>query len=225
MISANWLLFIWAVQVGRAVESSLGYYIFPLVAAGMGALWLGERFNRAQAAALALAAAAVATLTLGLGAPPWISLALATSFGFYGLAKRGLETGPISGVTAEVALLAPFAALWLAGAHLDGWTDFTGKPGAAFGADWRTGALLALSGILTGAPLIFFSLAARRLRYSTIGLISYLNPTLQFLCAIVAFAEPVTVWHAVAFPLIWAGLALYSWDGLRRERRAAARAR
>ncbi|TYO89941.1 EamA family transporter RarD [Oceanicella actignis] len=220
MISVNWLLFIWSVQSGRAVEASLGYYIFPLVAAGLGAAWLGERFNRAQAAALALALAATGLLTWGIGRPPWIALALAFSFGLYGIAKKGLSVGPIAGVAAEVALLAPIAALWLAGAHLWGWSDFTGKPGGLFGEGWRDSAMLAFSGVLTGAPLILFSLAARRLRYATVGLISYLNPTLQFLCATLLFAEPLSPWHGPALALIWLGLAIYTRDGLAQERRA-----
>lgn len=218
-ISTNWLMFIWSVQTGRALEASLGYYIFPLLAAGMGALWHGERFDRAQGAALGLAGAAVLTLTFGLGAAPWVSLGLALTFGIYGLAKKGLATGPISSVVAEVVLLAPLAAGWLAGAHLLGWTDFTGLPGGLFGQDVATSLMLMFSGILTGGPLILFSLGAQRLRYSTVGLITYLNPTLQLAVATLVFAEPVSLWHALALPMIWLGLAIYSWDGLRRERR------
>ena len=212
-ISSNWFLFILATQIDRVTESSLGYYIFPLVAVVMGRMILGEHLSPAKWAAVALAAAGVLALTLGLGATPWLSLALAGTFGIYGLVKRWVAAGPMLSVAIEVALLSPLAlGFLLVAGH---------RP------DPTTAVFLVLSGPMTAGPLVLFSYASRRVRLSTIGLIGYLNPTLQFACAIVWFGESPTVWHAVAFPAIWAALMLYSADSLRSDRasrRAAAAA-
>ncbi|MCU9846615.1 EamA family transporter RarD [Defluviimonas sp. WL0024] len=215
MISANWFGFIWSIQNGRAIEASLGYYIFPLVAVMIGRVIFGETLSRGQWAAVALAALAVTVLTGGLGAAPWIALFLATTFGIYGLLKRRIEAGPVVSVAAEVTLLAPVAALWLWGVHSGHW----GRGGGAFGANWHDSVILALSGILTGGPLMLFSYATKRVRMATVGLVQYLNPTLQFAVAALIFAEPVTLWHMIAFPLIWTALAVYSLSALRQERR------
>jgi chloramphenicol-sensitive protein RarD len=222
LIAANWFGFVVAIQSGRGLEASLGYYVFPLVAIALGYLVLGERFSRLQAAAIALALAAVAALTLGLGAPPWIALLLATTFGCYGLLKNRLGLGPVISVFFETAILAPLALVWLSGLHGGAWIDPSGRPGGFFlGDDPRTTVLLALSGpLMTGGPLILFSYAARRIRLATLGLVQYLNPTLQFVVAVLAFGETFTIWHAVAFPMIWAGLALYSWQAWRLDRAA-----
>ncbi len=215
-IAVNWLVFIHAVQVGHALEASLGYYVFPLVAVALGYLVLGERFSRVQGVAIGFAATAVLVLGIGLGAPPWTALILASSFGAYGLVKGQVSLGPVVSVFIETLLLVPLALVFLWGVHAGAWTDMDGRQGGIFGRDLGTSALLACAGPLTGVPLVLFSYAARRIAYGTLGLIQYLNPTLQFAIAVVAFGEPFTVWHAIAFPLIWCGLALYSWDGLRR---------
>ena len=204
-IALNWLLFIAAVQEGRALEASLGYYIFPLLAVALGYLVLGERFTPRQSAAIGLAALAVVVVTLGTGAAPWTALAIAGTFGAYGLIKNKVRVGPVMSVFVETLLLAPLALAWLAGLH-----------GGAFGQDWGTSAMLAFSGPLTGGPLMLFAYAARRIPYATVGLVQYLNPTLQFAVAVALFGEPFSVWHGVAFGLIWAGLALYSWGSWRR---------
>jgi len=215
-ISANWLGYVWAVQNGHATEASLGYYIFPLVAVALGYLAFGERFSRAQKLAITLALSAVAVLTVWLGQPPWISLLLAGTFGIYGLIKKGMSAGPVLSVGGETLLLAPVAVAWLGWLHLQG--------GGAFGQGAGTVAYLALSAAFTGVPLVLFSYASRRLRYATLGLVQYLNPTLQFTVAMLYFAEPFGPAHAVAFPLIWAGVAVYCWDLWRQERsRSAAR--
>ncbi len=221
LIAANWFGFVFAIQGGRALEASLGYYVFPLVAIALGYLVLGERFSRLQGLAIVLAAVAVAILSLGLGAPPWIALLLGTTFGGYGLLKNVLGLGPVVSVFFETGLLAPLALVWLIGLHTGLWTDPSGRPGAFFGGDPRTTVLLALSGpLMTGGPLILFSYAARRIRLATLGLVQYVNPTLQFAVAVAVFAEPFTRWHAVAFPMIWAALALYSVESWRRDRAA-----
>jgi chloramphenicol-sensitive protein RarD len=224
MVAMNWLGFIYAVQSGQALEASLGYYIFPLVAVVLGFVVLGERFTPLQSAAIGLAAAAVLLLALGLRAPPWIALMLGGTFGLYGLVKAQLPLGPVISVGFETLLLAPLAALWLWGMHGLGWHDIGGRAGGIFGQDWGTSALLAFSGPLTGLPLVLFSYAARRIAYATLGLVQYLNPTLQFAVAVAVFGEPFTVWHGIAFPLIWAALALYSRESWRQERRLRRRA-
>ncbi|MGC9369900.1 MAG: EamA family transporter RarD [Paracoccaceae bacterium] len=220
MISANWFMFIYSVQTGHAMQASLGYYIFPLVAVMLGFLLLGERLSAGKWAAVGLAAAAVGVLTWGLGVAPWISLAIAFTFGFYGLLKRGTPAGPVVSVTTEVLLLSPLALVWLWGVHTQGWEGLVGRNLGTFGHDLRDSLILAASGVLTGGPLILFSYASKRVSFATVGLVQYLNPTLQFLVATLAFAEPVTKWHAIAFPLIWVALAIYSLESLRQDRAA-----
>lgn len=211
MISVNWFLFIYSIQVDRALEASLGYYIFPLVAVLLGRVAFGERLSPVQLTAVALAGLAVSVLTIGLGVFPLISMVLATTFGLYGLVKKRLEAGPIVSVTAEVLLLTPLALAWLAWLH---------GQGTAQATDMRDLALLIASGPLTAGPLILFSLATKRVKMATVGVIQYLNPTLQFACAVLVFAEPFTQWHAIAFPMIWLALALYSLSALLSERAA-----
>ncbi|SDX45751.1 EamA family transporter RarD [Roseicitreum antarcticum] len=223
LISVNWFFFIWSVQAGRALEASLGYYIFPLVAVAMGAAVLGERLSPVKWSAVALVALAVAGLTWGLGVAPIVSLVLAFSFGCYGLVKRWVSAGPVVSVTTEVMLLAPLALIWLYGAHALGWGG-QGAASGAFGRNWSDTALLMLSGPLTGGPLILFSYAGKRVTYATIGLVQYLNPTIQAVVATFIFLEPFSPWHGMAFGVIWVALALYSAETLRNDR-AARRAR
>ncbi|PIE11163.1 MAG: protein RarD [Rhodobacterales bacterium] len=207
-ISTNWFGFIFSIQAGHAVEASLGYYIFPLVAVLLGRLLFGEALGPLQWVAVGLAALAVTVLTWGLGVPPWIALMLAGTFAAYGVLKKGLDLGPVVSVTAEVLMLLPLALYWAF------------AQGHGFHWDGRTLALLLASGPITGGPLILFSYAARRVRLSTVGLIQYMNPTLQFLVAVLVFREPFTPWHMIAFPMIWAALALYSAVSLRGSRAA-----
>lgn len=181
LVSANWFGFILAVSTGRTVESSLGYFIFPLVAVALGRVVLGERLSALQWGAVALAAAAVLVLTAGLGTAPWIALWLAVTFGLYGLVKARLALGPVVSVAAEVLLLSPIALVLVLTAPAP--------------PDLRTQLLLAFSGVLTAGPLALFAYAARRVRLSTLGLGQYINPTLQFLVAVLWFAEPFTLWQ------------------------------
>lgn len=223
MVSVNWGLFIWAISTQRIAESALGYYIYPLVMAALGRALLDERLRPLQLAAVALAAIATLILGLGAGAPPWLSLTLAVTFAIYGLVKRGGAAGPMVSVAVEVLILSPLAILWLIGVHAAGWTDFTGLPGAAFFSSGQDAALLLASGLITGLPLALITRGARGLPFAAVGMIFYLNPTLQAACAL-ALGEQPTLWQMVAFPLIWAGLALYSAEAWGRER-AARRAR
>jgi chloramphenicol-sensitive protein RarD len=215
MILANWFLFIWSIETERATQSSLGYYIYPLVAVVLGRVLFAEVLSRLQWLAIGLAAAAVSGLTYGLGGAPWIALSLAGTFAIYGLIKKQLSVGPVVSVTAEVLLVAPFSVIFL----LLTWHN--GQ--AAFGMDFATTGLLIFAGPLTAVPLILFSIAARRVPMATVGLVGYLNPTLQFLVAVLVFAEPFTNWHVMAFTLIWIALTLYSgslWAQDRASRKA-----
>lgn len=208
MISGNWFGFIYAVSTGQGMEAALGYYIFPLVAVLFGRVLFAEVLTRWQWAAVSLAALAVLILATGLGVAPWIAFWLAATFSVYGVIKKQLGVGPVVSVTAEVLILAPIAIGWLA---------YTGT-----GAQQNIGThlLLALSGPLTATPLILFSYAARNARMSSVGLVQYLNPTLQFLCAVLVLGEVFTPWHGIAFPLIWTALAIYSIAALRQDRLA-----
>ena len=210
LILSGWWIFIWAIQNGRTTETALGFYIFPLVAVFLGRVMFGETLRRAQWGAVGLVAIAVLLLTYGLGAPPWIALVLAFNFAIYGAIKKRLDLGPVLSVTAEVLVLAPVALLLLLQINQNGTSHFGG---------WtRETALLIFAGPLTAVPLILFSYAARRLTLTTTGLTSYINPTLQFFCAVVLFAEPFTDWHVQAFVLIWSALALYSFSMWRQEK-------
>jgi len=214
MISLNWYVYVTAIQAGHAVQSSLGYYIFPLVAVLIGTAVFGEQVRPVQGLAVAMAVAAVLILTIGTGTTPWIALMLAVTFGIYGALKKVIVAGAITSVTAEMALLAPLALAWLVAAHLG---EVAG--GGQFGHGWRVSLMLAFSGVITAVPLMWFSAASRRVSMATFGLVQYLNPTLQFICATLIFAEPFSRWHLVAFALIWAALAVYSVEALRIDRR------
>jgi len=209
LISGNWLLYIWAVQNNRILEASLGYYINPLVNVLLGVLFLGERLNLRQGIAVLIAAIGVLVLVIGYGVFPWISLILALSFGSYGLLRKKAGHAATLGLCVETVLIAPVALLFLAAqgggtlGQIDGYTD----------------ALLLGAGLVTVIPLLMFLQATQRLHLSTVGLIQYLTPTLQFLLAVVVYREPFTDIHQAAFGCIWLALALYSldaWFGYRR---------
>jgi chloramphenicol-sensitive protein RarD len=220
LIAVNWLLYVWAVAHDHVVEASLGYFINPLVNVLLGVLVLGERLSRAQRVAVALAAAGVAVLTVGHGRLPWIALALAVSFGLYGLARKTVGADSVVGLLWETGLLAPLAAGWLLSLEARGSGAFgAAHPGAS--------ALLALGGAVTAVPLVLFAQGARSLPLSTVGLLQYLSPSIQFLLAVLVFREPFTPAHAAAFAFIWAALAVLTWDlrrRLRHERAAAGEA-
>lgn len=208
LIAVNWLVFIYAVSIDKVLESSLGYFINPLVSAFLGVLFLGERLSRNQRLSFFLAAAGVVTLTLQHGELPWIALTLALSFGLYGLLRKQASVDAIAGLTVETLLLLPLAVAWL------GWLLFTGECVFVSGTP-RLTLLLLCSGVLTSTPLIWFAAAAKRLRLVTLGLMQYLVPTLHFLLAVFAFGETFTSLHLVSFGLIWAGLILYTIDAVK----------
>ncbi len=206
MITVNWVLFIWAIQSGRAIEASLGYYLFPLAAVVCGLIFFGESLSRAQGLAIALASLAVAVLTAGQGALPWLALVLAVTFAIYGVVKKRLSAAPVATVAAEVVLMLPAALVWLA----------LVAPGGSFGRDLSASLALVFSGVITALPLMLLSYASRHVSMAAYGLTQYLNPTLQFLCAALIFAEPVTRWHVLALALIWLAVGVFAWSALRR---------
>lgn len=208
-ISSNWLLFILAVQAGHVVQASLGYYVFPLAAVILGVLLFGERLRPLQVIAVALAGLAVVVLTIGLGVTPWLSLGIAVSFAVYGAIKKGVALSPVVSVTAEVGVLVPGAVIWLL-LRPEG-----GAP--AFGGDPTTTVLLAATGIITAVPLMLLTAATRRIEMATVGVMQYLNPTIQFLCATLILHEAFTGWHLVSFALIWTAVGLYSAAMLRHS--------
>lgn len=211
-IAINWFGYISAIQAGRTVEASLGFYIFPLIVVLLGVVFFQERLEPAKIVSVALAAAAVVLLTWGLGTAPWIALFLGSTFAIYAAIKKRLGAGPVVSITVETLLLAPLALFWL-------WQ--TARTGTGhFGENFATSAMLAFSGVITAVPLMLFSYASRQVSMAAFGLTQYLNPTLQFLCATVIFREPFTGWHLGAFALIWTAVAVYSLSGLRWPGRA-----
>ena len=213
MIAFNWFVFIYSIQINRATESSLGYFIFPLVSVIFGVVLFREKLGRAQMYAVMLAAVAVLILTYGLGQVPWIALSVSVSFGIYGVIKKSLSIPAIVTVTLEVLLLSPIALMIL-------YLHHASDSGGQFGQSVSVSLLLILSGPMTATPLILFSYATRRVALATVGILQYINPSLQFLCATVLFLEPLSLWHAIAFPLIWAALALYSWASFQTAKRS-----
>lgn len=215
LISTNWLVYVWAVNNGHVIESSLGYFINPLINVALGVALLGERLTRVRWAAVLLAATGVVYLTLMQGRLPWIALVLGTSFGLYGLIRKVIPVEAIEGLAAETALVAPLGVLYLV------WCEVSGS-GALLSADWHILLLLLAAGLVTAIPLSLFAYGARRIPYSTIGLIQYIGPSIQILLGIFLFREAFTRVQAVSYGLIWLALALYAFDGLRRRPGAAA---
>ncbi|QPC93940.1 EamA family transporter RarD [Mesorhizobium sp. INR15] len=215
LISVNWGIYVWAIAVDRTVETALGYYINPLVSVVVGALLLGERLDRLQIAAVVLAAVAVAVMTIEGGKLPWVSLALAFSFAAYGFFRKTLPIGPSQGFLLEVLLLSVPALAYIT------YLIATGQDHFVSGNSTDT-ALLIGCGPVTAVPLLLFAFGAKLLRLSTIGIMQYIAPTMVFLIAVLIFNEPFGTIQAIAFGLIWAALAIYSWSMLTTARRAAA---
>jgi chloramphenicol-sensitive protein RarD len=214
LIAANWGIFIWAVEQGRIVATSLGYYLNPLANVALGTVLLGERLRPVQLVAVAIAAAGVGSFAWTLGSLPWISLSLAATFALYGLIRKTVPVASIAGLAIETALLAPAAGLGIALREAGGEGAFARA--AELGP--HTHALLLGAGVVTALPLIWFASAARRLRLATIGLFQYIAPSLALGIAVLAYGEPFTRAHAVTFACIWTALALYSFESLRALR-------
>ena len=209
-ISANWLVYVWAVIHERVLEASLGYFINPLMYVAAGVFVLGEKLRRAQIAAVIIASAGVLVLTFGAGAFPWVSITLAVLFTAYGYIRKTTNVGAMPGLFIEVVMLAPLAFFYLA------WLMQTGRAMFLAG-DIGMDGLLILAGPATVLPLVLFALAARRLKLTTLGFMQYIGPTLQFALGIY-FGEAFTLAHAICFGLIWVALAIFSFDAVRANR-------
>ena len=210
LIATNWLLFIVSVNTGRVIESSLGYFINPLVNVLLGYLFLSERLRGPQRASLLLAGAGVALLVGLHGKVPWISAALAVTFAFYALLRKMAPVESLPGLTFETGILAPAALCYIA------WGAASGN-GSFLTGTVRFDRLLPLAGIITAVPLLLFGVAARRVRLTTLGFLQYVTPTGHFLLAVFAFGEPFGKGDLAAFLMIWGGLAIYTIDAVRQH--------
>lgn len=216
LISCNWGLYVWAVNAGHVVETSLGYFINPLISVVMGVVFLHERLNRLQWVSVALAGIGVAWLTWQYGQPPWIALGLALTFGLYGLIRKLVAVDAVRGLGVEsVYLFLPGLALLL-------WTEAHGGGGFAGGYGLGIDLLLVFAGALTAIPLIGFAFAVRRVPLSVVGLMQYIAPTIQFLLGVLFFGEAFDRERATGFVFIWFALAIFASEGLWRARRQSA---
>jgi len=215
LLSANWMVYVWAVNHERVIDASLGYFITPLVNVLLGYVVLHERLRRAQVAAVALAAVGVVWLTLQAGQLPWIGLVLAASFGCYGLMRKTAPLGALEGLALETLLLAPLVLPLLA------WTTLRGS-GVLLHGDAPLIAWLLLSGPLTVVPLLLFAAGARRITMATLGLLQYIGPTIQFALGVWLYHEPFGGARLAGFALIWLALALYSAESWWVSQRRAA---
>jgi len=213
LVSLNWLIYIWGVSVHRTVETSLGYFINPLLNVFLGVVILRERLNRIQWTAVGVAALGVAYLTWTAGHPPWIALALACTFGTYGLIRKLVKVDALAGFSSETLLLLPFGVAYLI------WCEYAGV-GAMGHMGHGTDLLLLLGGPITAIPLVLFAYGARRIPYSLVGVLQYIGPTFQFLIATLIFKEPFSGPRVIGFLLIWAALIIYGADGLWRSRKS-----
>ncbi|RST31979.1 EamA family transporter RarD [Sphingomonas ginkgonis] len=213
LVAVNWLVYVYAVNSGHVLAGSLGYYLNPIANILLGRFALGERLSGRQWAAVAIAAAGILALAVEAGATLWISLVLCVSFSLYGFLRKVLDVDALGGLTIETLWLAPVALGWLllfGGAH----------GGETFGRHASTSLMLVGTGIATTVPLLLFTGAARRIPYSTLGMLQFITPTLQFLLAVVLFGERLTTPHAIAFSAIWAAVLIYVAELLRTRQSA-----
>jgi chloramphenicol-sensitive protein RarD len=215
LISVNWGTYIWGVNNGRVVETSLGYFITPLFTVLLGVIVLKERLRSLQWVALAIAFIAVVGLTIENGRPPWVAIILTFSFGLYGLAKKQAGAGAIEGMAVESGTVAPLAlaAIVVLGARGDATVTHHG-----------TGylVLVLLTGPITAVPLLLFGAAATRVSMTTLGLLNYIAPIMQFICGVLIFREAMSPMRWAGFSLVWLALVIFTYDGMTRRRRSLA---
>jgi len=214
LICANWLIYIWAVNHGKVMETSLGYYMNPLLSVLFGVVFLKERLKLGQWVALGLAAAGVLYITFQYGEFPWVAISLALSFALYGLTKKQLQVDSLSGVAWETLLVVPISLLYLSYLQSNG-------TATAWAMDSWQIVLLMLAGVVTALPLLWFAAATKYLPLSTIGFIQYLSPTISLLSAVFLFGEAFTTTHLISFSLIWAALVVYTISSLRKKTQPA----
>lgn len=212
LLTLNWGVYVWGVNAGHVIETSLGYFLVPLLNVAVGALALHEKLRPAQWTAIGLAAAGVVLLVVRAGHIPWIALSIACTWTSYGLLKKKSALGPLAGLTVETLLLFPVAAAALLWWHFDG-------TGALGRIDARTQAFVLSAGVVTAVPLVLFAYGAQRIRLTTLGLLQYIAPSAQFLIGLFLYHEAFDAARLQAFALIWTGLAVYSADTFWAQRR------
>lgn len=211
LIAVNWGIFIWAVNTGKVLETSLGYFINPLINVLLGWVFLNERLYPSQKLAVALAVLGTFNLVLQHGDFPWVACCLAISFGFYGLLRKTIPVEALPGLFIETLFLSPLAMGYVIYLTLGTQSHFILN-------DAYTSSLLICSGLITLLPLLWFGNAARRLRLITLGFFQYLSPSISFLLAVFLFKETFTITHFITFLCIWSGLAIFSYDSIRKSR-------
>ncbi|HAD47829.1 MAG: protein RarD [Idiomarina sp.] len=212
LLGGNWFLFIWAINTDHLLDASLGYYINPLLNVAIGMAFFGEKMRRLQLVAIALAVTGVAIQVITFGAVPWVALALASSFATYGAIRKRLPVDSISGLWLETAILTPIMLSYLVFFADSSASDLTANA-------WQLNALLVAAGLVTTIPLLCFTAAAQRIRYSTLGFFQYIAPSLMFLLAVLAYGEPLEESKLITFVIIWSALALYTIDSVIQRQR------
>ncbi|MEP7241241.1 MAG: EamA family transporter RarD [Devosia sp.] len=213
LLAANWLIYVYAVESGQALEGSFGYFVNPIVNVFIGMALLGERQNRVQWVAIGIAIAAIGVQSVGIGRIPYLALSIAVSFAIYGYFRKTAKVGSTTGLFVETVILLPAALAWL------GWS-FVRDGGLGIMADPGIFGLLALTGPATAVPLLLFAFAVQRLRLTTIGMLQYLSPSIQFLLAIFVLREPTNWIQLASFAMIGLSLVVYSADSIMRRQRS-----
>ncbi|WP_100643502.1 EamA family transporter RarD [Alteromonas facilis] len=219
LLAGNWLLFIWAVNNDHLLEASLGYYINPLFNILFGRIFLGERLRRLQKVAVLLAISGVAVAIAGLGYLPWIALVLAVSFSLYGLLRKTVAVDSLPGLLIETMMMLPLAVIY--------WSLYASPSSNMLANTFDINILLIMAGLVTTAPLLCFTAAARRIQYSTLGFFQYIGPSIMFILAVFFYNEPIDQARVITFGFVWTALVIFCWDSLRNYRltRKAAKAR
>ena len=215
MVAVNWWLYVWAIHNGHVYAASLGYYILPLLMMLLGLVVLGERLTRRQWLAVSLAGLGVGILAVGALTTMWLSVAMAVTFGIYGLLRKTVAAGALAGLTIESLILAPVALA------IVGWYS-TSPAGSAMTQGWGVAAAIAWSGPMTAVPLMMFATAARRMPYTVIGFLQFISPTVVFVLGLTVFGEPLKPAQLGCYVLIWAAAGLFTWDLLRSRKVRAA---
>ena len=212
LLAGNWLLFIWAINNDHLLDASLGYYINPLLNVFLGRVFLGERLSPLQKVAVSLAITGVLVLVLTFGKIPWIALFLASSFGVYGLLRKKVAVDSLPGLLLETAMMLPFALVY--------WLFFAGEISNLFNNDLNMNIILLCAGIVTTAPLLCFTGAARRIKYSTFGFFQYIGPSIMFVLAVYIYGEPLSEARLMTFAFVWLALGVFSFDSFRQYKLA-----
>lgn len=210
LLAGNWWLFIWAVNNDHLLDASLGYYINPLLNVFLGRIFLGEKLRRLQQFAVVMAIVGVSILIFSYGQVPWIALILAGSFGVYGLLRKQVAVDSLPGLLIESCMMLPFAIIY--------WFLYASDASNMFTNDWSLNLILIGAGIVTTAPLLCFTAAARRIMYSTLGFFQYIGPSIMFVLAVFLYAEPLSDARLITFAFVWLALAIFSVDSLHAYR-------